>query len=289
MTTVGVDPEKVNRVDALRFPSYNYHYIAFKRKQLRDLINERNRTLPPQFRRVTEERNRQARECRKLEIAAVPGTVCPQAGSVCCHALPPAVPVPCKPDLIARARLKPSDYQRWFHHTTPVVTTRAREQWTEFLNRCPERYQIVLPLEGHGPGKCTPYFDGGYALRYLRPYSTRGQVLERFRERPFPCKLDPTTSTRPYHHLLDPTTINSILPSSNQPSYHLLDPTTINTILLPSTQPYYHQLNATTINSILLSSTRSYHRQPDPISINLKENFNINMQERLGSLQTDGQ
>ena len=107
--------------------------------------------------------------------------------------------------------------------------------------------------------------------------------------RPYHYQLDPTTSTRPYHHLLDPTIINSILPSSNQPSYHLLDPTTINTILLPSTQPYYHQLNATTINSILLSSTRSYHRQPEPISINLKENFNINMQERLGSLQTDGQ
>ncbi|RUS85428.1 hypothetical protein EGW08_006819 [Elysia chlorotica] len=202
MTTVGVDSEKPNRVDSLHFQSYNYSYPAFKRKQLRDLISEETRCPAPKFRRVAVERSRQASECRKVEIAAVPGTVYQDSFSRCCHYLPPAKPAPCTPDLVVRARIKPSHCQRWRHDSTPVVTTGTRYRWADFLDKCPERYDIVLPLETQGPGQCTPYFDGGYALRYLRPFCTRGQGMESWRERPIHAnKLIPTDNS-PYRPIV---------------------------------------------------------------------------------------
>ncbi|GFS08703.1 hypothetical protein ElyMa_006601300 [Elysia marginata] len=70
--------------------------------------------------------------------------------SMCCCDLPPAVPVPCKPDLITRARISPKELQRWYQDTAPVVTSLARDRWTDFLNKCPERYQIEVPREDQG-------------------------------------------------------------------------------------------------------------------------------------------
>lgn len=194
MTTVGVDAQKLNRVDALRFPSYNYHYHAFKNKQLCDLIHERTRGPTPSFRRVTQERNRQAKICHKLEIAAVPGTTGRDIYQYNCFY---ATPAPCQPDFIARARVRPQDFQRWLHHSTPVTTSLARERWCEFLNKCPERFQIKLPLEGQGQ-TCTPYFDGGYALRYLRPDRTTGVGLIRSQERFRPIKRGNAATDSPF-------------------------------------------------------------------------------------------
>ena len=83
-----------------------------------------------------------------------------------CKDLPPKTPVPCKPDLITRARIRPRDFQRWCYDSTPVVGTRAREQWAEFLNRCPERFQIDLPLEGCGQTNTVRFVHCIAVLKY---------------------------------------------------------------------------------------------------------------------------
>ncbi|GFO47436.1 hypothetical protein PoB_007394100 [Plakobranchus ocellatus] len=64
-----------------------------------------------------------------------------------------AAPASPKLRLTSYPKITPLSYHRWYQETVPVVDALAREQWSEFLNRCPERYQIDLPLEGCGESR----------------------------------------------------------------------------------------------------------------------------------------
>ncbi|CAL1527297.1 unnamed protein product [Lymnaea stagnalis] len=186
MTTIGVHKDTPWRVGALRMPSYNYQYAAFKQAQLCDHVNVYTAKTSPIFRSADEDRKRRFRECLRREAAVASGAAnfevkiwdlmsSNSKAQVETLVLPPAVAAVPEPDLLVRVRIGAKDYARWRFETTPVVTTQARAEWNHFLNRCPERFDISLPVESPGT---KPYYDGGYALRYLCPHLTRGLGLE---------------------------------------------------------------------------------------------------------------
>merc|ERR1712121_452885 len=58
------------------------------------------------------------------------------------------------------------------HHrlyTTPDELKKTRQEWSEFLNKSPERFDVKLP---ELPDKKDLHFTG-YAVRYLRPDVTK--------------------------------------------------------------------------------------------------------------------
>ncbi|KAK6962283.1 hypothetical protein BgiMline_032375 [Biomphalaria glabrata] len=196
MTTIGVCKEQPWSVDALAYPSYNYPYPCFKQAQLDACIAQRRSRRPPMFRRLDADRIRNYQKCSLMEATAVPGTTRSELDAQTWLAkdddgldtltlplLPPIQPVEPSPDP-TRPNLNPKEYARWRFETSPLVTTHTRSDWSNFLNRCPERFCISLLLEKPGNG-LLPYYDGGCALRYLRPGLTRGIGIERWSERPF--------------------------------------------------------------------------------------------------------
>ncbi|KAH9492519.1 hypothetical protein Btru_046307 [Bulinus truncatus] len=180
MTTVGFDHETPWRVDALSYPSYNYPYPAFKRAQLDQCYRLNFSTRPPMFRRLDADRIRSYTECERREATAMPGATKRDLDALAWMTRL----VNDEPDFLT-PNLNSKEYARWRFETTPLFTTETRSGWSHFLNRCPERFNVSLPLEA--PGKdstVNPYFDGGYAIRYLRSDLTRGLGMERWPERP---------------------------------------------------------------------------------------------------------
>lgn len=58
MTTVGVEPTKVERVNAMQIPSYAYHYPSFKRVKLAAVKQSLFHPNIPTFRRMEMDSNR---------------------------------------------------------------------------------------------------------------------------------------------------------------------------------------------------------------------------------------
>ncbi|CAG5128388.1 unnamed protein product [Candidula unifasciata] len=211
MTTVGVDVFKPARVDALWYNSYNYQYPSFKQKQLCDCFDcYRSKPLPA-FRRSSVERMRQECLCYKDRIAGVPerirreATILPwpassgqESGNEAVVA-PLAVPARPPTDFLVRPRISPKEYRRWRFETTPVMSSQTREEWNQFLSRCPERFDIQLPLAVPGDG-IQPYYDGGYCLRFLRPHITKGLGMQSCSERIIGESQGPATDS-PYRNI----------------------------------------------------------------------------------------
>ncbi|XP_059162394.1 uncharacterized protein LOC131945811 isoform X2 [Physella acuta] len=214
MTTIGVIQDQYHRVDALRFPSYNYHYPAFRKSQISVCIPP-----SPIFRGVDADRKRRLCECKKrqggpnrAELEALKMAAEMKESkkpiSVSLREVPMPIPAEPKPDLLARPRLNAKEYARWRFETTPVVTTQARAEWNCFLNRCPERFNIELPEEISGDGtQRKHYYDRGYSLPYLRPHLTRGWGLEPYNNQPLgvfygPADISPYRSIRVTNNLI---------------------------------------------------------------------------------------
>ncbi|KAK0040849.1 testis prostate and placenta-expressed protein [Biomphalaria pfeifferi] len=183
MTTIGVCKEQPWRVDVLAYPSYNYPYPSFRQTQLDACIAQRRSRRPPMFRRLTGSETVPGTTRSDLDTQTWLAKEDDGLGTPTMPLLPPIQPVEPSPDP-TRPNLNPKEYARWRFETSPLVTTHTRSDWSNFLNRCPERFCISLPLEKPGNG-LLPYYDGGYALRYLRPGLNGGIGIERWSERPF--------------------------------------------------------------------------------------------------------
>ncbi|XP_069113176.1 uncharacterized protein [Argopecten irradians] len=79
------------------------------------------------------------------------------------------------------------------HYTTPDELKKAKEEWSDFLNRSPERFNIKLP---ELPDSKDQRFLG-YSVRYLRPEITKSwrytlkqePTLDQYGQRPMPANV----------------------------------------------------------------------------------------------------
>jgi len=78
------------------------------------------------------------------------------------------------------------------HYATPNELTQTSVEWSNFLNKCPERYNIRLPSNDPKDLHFT-----GYAVRYLRPevtaswrYTLRQEpTVDQYGQRPIPANV----------------------------------------------------------------------------------------------------
>ncbi|PVD21490.1 hypothetical protein C0Q70_19664 [Pomacea canaliculata] len=164
MTTVGVQPQTVERVNALQLPSYAYHYPHFKRVQLAAVKEQLFHPNLPTLRRMEMDTHMQKLpdEHSRTSTTCGPGL---------------AVVILC-------------DVQSC---CLTVLLRKVRDEWSAFLCKCPERFDIKLP---EVPPKKDLHFTG-YAVRYLRPDVTRGwrytlqqePRLDQFGQKPLPANI----------------------------------------------------------------------------------------------------
>jgi len=185
MTTVGVQPTVVDRVKAMEMPSYSYHYPHIKRVQLAAVKEGTFHPHLPTFRRMDmdtarhllpDQHSRTTTTCGPADFARAKTT----------HFAPPSQHL---------ASLGITEQGRAHHrqYTTPHELKNAREEWSKFLDKCPERFDIKLPsIED----KNDLHFSG-YNVRYLRPDLTRSwrytltqePNLDQFGQRPIPANV----------------------------------------------------------------------------------------------------
>ncbi|RUS71294.1 hypothetical protein EGW08_020937 [Elysia chlorotica] len=186
MTTVGVDAARPARVDSLRVPSYAYHYPSFKRVQLAavkhgmfhpDVPRLRRMDMDNAIHKLSDEHCRNTTSCGPRDFSNATST----------PFMPPA-------RRLHSFDITETGKQMHRQYTTPQELTRARKEWSDFLNKSPERYDIKLP-ELCGSAKDI-HFDG-YAVRYLRPDVTKSwkytlqqePKLDEFAQKPMPANV----------------------------------------------------------------------------------------------------
>lgn len=185
MTTVGVQSMVVDRVNAMRMPSYTYHYPHIKRVQLAAVKESTFHPNLPTLRRMDMDTIRQLLSDEHSRTTTT-----------------------CGPDDFARAKttlfeqpkqhfasLNITEAGRAHHklYTTPCEIKKAREEWSKFLCSAPERFDIKLP---DLPEKKDMHFTG-YNIRYLRPDVTRSwkytlrqePSLDQYAQMPIPANV----------------------------------------------------------------------------------------------------
>ncbi|KAK3603879.1 hypothetical protein CHS0354_042885 [Potamilus streckersoni] len=185
MTTVGVDPGPTERVNPMKIPSYSYQYPSFSRVQLASVKEGLFHPHLPSFRRMDmdtaghklpDEHCRTTTTCGPDDFKRATTTLFE----------PPAKRVPA-------LTITETGKQLHRYYTTPEELKKAREQWSDFLNRSPERFQIKIP---ELLGQKDQHFVG-YSVRYLRPEVTRSwrytlrqePTLDQYGQRPMPANV----------------------------------------------------------------------------------------------------
>ncbi|KAH9503492.1 hypothetical protein Btru_068043 [Bulinus truncatus] len=166
-------------------PSYAYQYSTFHRVPLAAVKRGIFHPSPPHFRRLemdstlqkmSDEHSRNTTTCgpRDFENATTTLFRPPQQRLHCLN-------------------ITDTGKQLHRHYTTPQELTKARQAWSVFLNKSPERFQIQLPnLNSQKDFQ----FDG-YAVRYLRPELTQSwkytlqpePKLDQFGQKPLPANI----------------------------------------------------------------------------------------------------
>lgn len=185
MTTVGVRPTEVERVAALQMPSYSYHYPSFKRVQLAAVKEGMFHPNLPTIRRMDmdnsrdllpDEHSRTTTSCGPVDFARATGS-----------AFAPA------PRRLSSLNITDTGRQVHRLYTTPDELKKTRDEWSAFLDKCPERFDIKLP---EVPNQKDLKFVG-YGVRYLRPDVTRSwkynlrqePMLDQFGQKPMPANI----------------------------------------------------------------------------------------------------
>ncbi|KAK7114761.1 sperm microtubule inner protein 8-like [Littorina saxatilis] len=185
MTTIGVHSKVVDRVAAMQMPSYSYHYPHLKRVQLAAVKKGIFHPNPPTFRRMDmdtarhllpDEHSRTTTTCGPLNFSKASSTV---------FAPPPQ----------KLSSMNVTEQGRAHHrlYTTPQELKKTRAEFSAFLDKCPERFNIELP---EIPDKRDLHFTG-YAVRYLRPDVTRSwrytlqqePNLDQYAQKPIPANV----------------------------------------------------------------------------------------------------
>lgn len=185
MTTIGVKPVPSDRILPMDIPSYSYQYPSLSTVKLAAVKEGLFHPNIPTFRRMD------------MDTAAhkLPDEHCRTTTS-------------CGPEDFRRATttlftdpkrklntagITETGRQLHRYYTTPDELKETRLQWSEFLNTCPERYNIRLP---ELPQNKDLHFRG-YAVRYLRPeitssyrYTLRQEpTLDAYSQRPIPANV----------------------------------------------------------------------------------------------------
>jgi len=185
MTTVGVSASQPERVDALRMPSYTYHYPSFKRVQLAAVKQGMFHPAPPRLRRMdmdtaihklSDEHCRTTTTCGPRDFAEATST----------PFIPPA-------QRLHSYDITETGKNQHRLYTTPQELARTRKEWSDFLAKSPERYDIKLPELGSSKDI---HFDG-YNVRYLRPDVTKSwkytlqqePKLDQYCQKPVPANI----------------------------------------------------------------------------------------------------
>ncbi|KAL5022503.1 hypothetical protein ScPMuIL_001658 [Solemya velum] len=185
MTTVGVDPGVTERLYPMKIPSYSYQYPSFRRVQLAAVKDGLYHPRLPTFRRMdmdtaahklADEHCRTTTQCGPEDFRRSTTTLF-------------------TPPTKAMSGLGITETGRQLHrcYTTPDELKRTRTEWSDFLNRSPERYNIKIP---ELPESKDQRFQG-YAVRYLRPEITRSwkytlsqePMLDQYGQKPIPANI----------------------------------------------------------------------------------------------------
>lgn len=185
MTTMGVDSKQVERVAALEMPSYSYHYPHLKRVQLAAVKEGTFHPCLPTFRRMDMDTARHLLPDQHCRTTTTCGPADFGKANTTVFAPPPQ----------KLSSMNITDQGRAHHrlYTTPDELKKARSEWSEFLDKSPERFDIKLPAL---PDKKDLHFTG-YAVRYLRPdvtsswnYTLRQEPnLDQYAQKPIPANV----------------------------------------------------------------------------------------------------
>lgn len=185
MTTVGVAPAVGDRILPVNVPSYSYHYPSVASVRLAAVKEGLFHPNLPTFRRMDMDTAR-----HKL-----PDEHCRTTTSCGPEDFGRATTTLLQPPKRSLTSAGITDTGRQLHryYTTPDELTQTRLQWSDFLNKCPERYEIRLP---ELPQNRDLHFRG-YAVRYLRPevtsswrYTlTQEPTLDQYSQRPIPANI----------------------------------------------------------------------------------------------------
>jgi len=183
MTTVGVVPPRSERQLPMNIPSYAYQYPSMQRVQLAAVKEGLFHPSLPTFRRMD------------MDTAGhkLPDTHC-RTTTTCGpvdfrRARTTLFTPPTKP--LNSAQITETGRQLHKYYTTPEELKKTRVEWSDFLNRSPERFNIRLP---ELPGNRDLHFEG-YNVRYMRPevtaswrYNLRQEpTLDQYGQRPIPA------------------------------------------------------------------------------------------------------
>ncbi|XP_074645640.1 sperm microtubule inner protein 8-like isoform X1 [Tubulanus polymorphus] len=157
MTTVGVPPDPLDRTLPMKIPSYSYQYPSLRSIQLAAVKEGLYHPRIPSFRRMD------------MDTAAhkLPDEHCRTTTTCGPENFRRATTTLFSPPSKRLSSMNVTETGRKLHryYTTPEELNKTRSEWSEFLNRCPERYNIRLP---ELPENKDLHFSG-YAVRYLKP------------------------------------------------------------------------------------------------------------------------
>lgn len=186
MTTIGVMKAPTDRILPMNMPSYSYRYPTLRTVKLAAVKEGLFHPRLPTFRhmdrdtamhRLPDEHCRTTTSCGPEDFRRATTTLFTNE-----------TPLPSAGITETGRRL-----QRFY--TAPVELRQTRGDWSEFLNRCPERYNIRLPELQENRDKGLHF--SGYAVRYLRPevtgswkYTLRQEPsIDQYGQKPIPANV----------------------------------------------------------------------------------------------------
>lgn len=185
MTTIGVKPAPKERTLPLNVPSYVYNYPSTQKVQLAAVKTGLFHPNLPSFRRMdmdTAGHKLPDEHCRTTTSAG------PEDFRRSTTTLfnPPE-------RKLNSAQITETGRNLHRYYTTPEELKNTRMEWSNFLNRSPERFNIRLP---ELPENKDLHFNG-YAVRYLRPELTASWKytlhqepnLDQYGQRPIPANV----------------------------------------------------------------------------------------------------
>lgn len=185
MTTVGVDSGYSNRAQPMQIPSYSYQYPSHRKVQLAAVKEGLFHPKLPSFRRMDMDT---AGHKLPYEHCRTTTTCGPEDFKRSTSTLfePPK-------KQMSSLEITQTGKQLHRHYTTPDELKKAKEEWSDFLNRSPERFNIKLP---ELPDSKDQRFLG-YSVRYLRPEITKSwrytlkqePTLDQYGQRPMPANV----------------------------------------------------------------------------------------------------
>nr|DAA06552.1 TPA_inf: TEPP protein [Lottia gigantea] len=186
MTTIGVKHVEKGRIYPKEIPSYSYQYPSFRRVQLAAVKDGLYHPNLPTFRRMDmdtagnklpDEHCRTTTSCGPDDFSRATTTIF----------APPT-------KRLSSINITETGRQMHRYYTTPEELKKTKAEWSNFLNRCPERYNIQqLPSV---PANKDLHFSG-YNVRYSRPdiskswrYSLRQEpMIDQYGQKPMPANV----------------------------------------------------------------------------------------------------